>query len=114
MGEITCSAKLAIKASAGNKKMLDDQRRLLAKREQRERCRLKPRATSCRGLSCALNGASANTGYCSVGTALDIAELSRTWPRVERRRIGLREHIKEVGEYDVVVKLHRDVNPRSR
>jgi large subunit ribosomal protein L9 len=43
---------------------------------------------------------------------LDIAEaLKERGIAVERRRIGLREHIKEVGDYDVVVKLHRDVSP---
>jgi large subunit ribosomal protein L9 len=30
---------------------------------------------------------------------------------VERRRIALKEPIKEVGDYDVVIKLHREIKP---
>ena len=30
---------------------------------------------------------------------------------MERRKIRLKDHIKEVGEYEVVVKLHREVSP---
>jgi large subunit ribosomal protein L9 len=105
--------KLAIKASAGNKKMLDDQRRLLAKREQRERLSAQTEGDKLQGLELRFERRVGEHGilFGSV-TALDIAEaLKERGLAVERRRIGLREHIKEVGEYDVVVKLHRDVNP---
>jgi large subunit ribosomal protein L9 len=45
-------------------------------------------------------------------TALDIAEaLKELGYDVERRKIALKDHIKEVGDYDVVIKLHRDVAP---
>lgn len=105
--------KLAIKASAGNKKMLDDQRRLLAKREQRERLSAQTEADKLQGLELRFERRVGEHGilFGSV-TALDIAEaLKERGLAVERRRIGLREHIKEVGEYDVTIKLHRDVNP---
>jgi large subunit ribosomal protein L9 len=105
--------KMAVKASAGNKKMLDDQRRLLAKREQRERVSAQTEADKLQGLELRFERRVGEHGilFGSV-TALDIAEaLSERGLAVERRRIGLREHIKEVGEYDVVIKLHRDVSP---
>ena len=105
--------KMAVKASAGNKKMLDDQRRLLAKREQRERLSAQTEADKLQGLELRFDRRVGEHGilFGSV-TALDIAEaLKERGLAVERRRIGLREHIKEVGEYDVVVKLHRDVSP---
>ena len=105
--------KLAIKASAGNKKMLDDQRRLLAKRETRERLSAQTEGDKLQGLELRFERRVGEHGilFGSV-TALDIAEaLKERGLAVERRRIGLREHIKEVGEYDVVVKLHRDVSP---
>src|SRR4030095_5220794 len=45
-------------------------------------------------------------------TALDIAEaLKERGLPVERRRIALLEHIKEVGDYDITITLHRDVPP---
>src|SRR6185503_7112246 len=105
--------KMAVEASAGNKKMLDDQRRLLAKREQRERLSAQTEADKLQGLELRFDRRVGEHGilFGSV-TALDIVEaLKERGIVVERRRIGLREHIKEVGDYDVAVKLHRDVSP---
>ena len=105
--------KLAIKASAGNKKMLEEQRRLLAKSEQREHLSAQTEAAKLQGLELRFDRRVGEHGilFGSV-TALDIAEaLKERGLTVERRRIGLREHIKEVGDYDVLIKLHRDVSP---
>jgi large subunit ribosomal protein L9 len=105
--------KLAIEASAGNKRMLDEQRRLLAKREQREHQTAQSDAEKLEGLELRFDRRVGEHGilFGSV-TALDIAEaLKERGLVVERRRIGLREHIKEVGEYDIAIKLHRDVSP---
>jgi large subunit ribosomal protein L9 len=105
--------KLAIEASAGNKRMLDEQRRILAKREQREHLTAKSDAEKLEGLELRFDRRVGEHGilFGSV-TALDIAEaLKERGLVVERRRIGLREHIKEVGDYDIAIKLHRDVSP---
>jgi large subunit ribosomal protein L9 len=104
---------LAIKASAGNKKMLDEQRRLLAKREQREHLAAQSESEKLQGIELRFERRVGEHGilFGSV-TALDIAEaLKERGLPVERRRIALKEHIKEVGDFDVVIKLHRDVNP---
>jgi large subunit ribosomal protein L9 len=105
--------KLAIEASSGNKRMLDEQRRLLGKREQRERVSAQTEAEKLQGLELRFDRRVGEHGilFGSV-TALDIAEaLAERGLKVERRRIALREHIKEVGEYDITIKLHRDVSP---
>jgi large subunit ribosomal protein L9 len=105
--------KMAIKASAGNKKMLDEQRRLLAKREQREHLSAQSESEKLQGVELRFDRRVGEHGilFGSV-TALDIAEaLAERGLAVERRRIGLREHIKEVGDYEVTIKLHRDVTP---
>jgi len=105
--------KLAIKATAGNKRMIDEQRRLLAKREQSERISAQSEADKLQGLELRFDRRVGEHGilFGSV-TALDIAEaLKDRGITVERRRIGLREHIKEVGDYDVAIKLHREVSP---
>src|SRR5580765_4822700 len=105
--------KMAVKASAGNKKMLDDQRRVLAKREDRERSSAQTEADKLQGLELRFERRVGEHGilFGSV-TALDIAEaLKEKGLTVERRRISLREHLKEVGDYDITIKLHRDVNP---
>lgn len=104
---------LAIAASAGNKRMIEEQRRLLAKREQREHVTATTEAEKLQGLELRFDRRVGEHGilYGSV-TALDIMEaLKERGVQVERRKIGLREHIKEVGEYDVTIKLHRDVAP---
>ncbi len=104
---------LAIKATTGNKRMIDEQRRVLAKREQRERVSAQGEAEKLDGLEIRFDRRVGEHGilYGSV-TALDVAEaLKERGYTVERRRIGLRDHIKEVGDYDIVIKLHRDVTP---
>ena len=105
--------KLAIKATSGNKRMIDDQRRVLAKREDSERVSAQSEAEKLQGLELRFDRRVGEHGilFGSV-TALDIVEaLKERGITVERRRIGLREHIKEVGDYDVTIKLHRDVSP---
>jgi large subunit ribosomal protein L9 len=105
--------KLAIEATTGNKRMIEEQRRVLAKREAREKTSAEGEASNLDGLELRFDRRVGEHGilYGSV-TALDVAEaLKEKGYTIERRKIGLREHIKEVGEYDVVIKLHRDVTP---
>lgn len=105
--------KLAIEASAGNRRMIEEQQRVLAKREQREKQSAQGEATKLDGLELRFERRVGEHGilYGSV-TALDVAEeLKKRGYDIERRRIGLRDHIKEVGDYDVTIKLHRDVTP---
>lgn len=104
---------LAIEASAGNKRMIEEQRRILGKREEREHASARGEAEKLEGLQLRFDRRVGEHGvlYGSV-TALDIAEaLKEQGYEIERRKIGLRDHIKEVGSYDVVIKLHRDVTP---
>ena len=104
---------LAIEATIGNKRMIDEQRRLLAKREDRERVSAQGEAGKLEGMELIFDRRVGDHGLLDGSvTALDIAEaLKERGITVERRKIRLRDHIKEVGEYDVVVKLHRDVAP---
>jgi large subunit ribosomal protein L9 len=105
--------KLAIEASAGNRRMIEEQQRVLAKREQREKSSAQTEAGKLDGLELRFARRVGEHGilYGSV-TALDVAdELKKHGYDIERRRIGLRDHIKEVGDYDIKIKLHRDVSP---
>jgi large subunit ribosomal protein L9 len=105
--------KMAIEATTGNKRMIEEQQRVLSKREAREKTSAQGEASKLDGVELRFERRVGEHGilYGSV-TALDIAEsLKEMGYTVERRRIGLRDHIKEVGEYDVVIKLHRDVTP---
>ncbi len=102
---------LAIKASAGNKKMIDDHRRSLAKREEKEKRAAQTDAEKLQGLELRFLRRVGESGllYGSV-TSFDVVDaLKERGLEVERRRVGLHEHIKQVGDYSVPIKLHRDV-----
>ena len=104
---------LAINATSGNKKMIEEQRRVLAKREARERAAAQGVSENLNGVELRFERKVGEHGilFGSV-TALDIIEaLKEKGYEVERRRVTLKEPIKEVGDYDVVVKLHRDITP---
>lgn len=105
--------KLAIAASAGNRKMIEEQRRVLAKREERERAAAQGESTRVEGLQLRFERKVGEHGilFGSV-TALDIIEaLKAKGVEIERRRVILKEPIKEVGDYEVTLKLHREVTP---
>ncbi|HEY7913695.1 MAG TPA: 50S ribosomal protein L9 [Blastocatellia bacterium] len=104
---------LAIEASAGNRRMIDEQKKVLVKQEERERSAAQGQADRLDGLELRFERRVGEHGilYGSV-TVLDIVEaLKEQGYTIERRRISLRDHIKEVGDYDVEIKLHREVRP---
>jgi large subunit ribosomal protein L9 len=104
---------LAIEATAGNKKMIEEQQQLLARREARERANADRMASELDGLQLRFWRRASEHGvlYGSV-TALDIAaQLKERGYEIDRRKINLREPIKEVGDYQVQVKLHREITP---
>jgi large subunit ribosomal protein L9 len=105
--------KLALNATSGNKKMIEEQKRVLAKREDRERKAAQSESDNLGGVELRFDRKVGEHGilFGSV-TALDIVEaLKEKGYPVERRKVVLKEPIKEVGDYDVVIKLHRDVTP---
>jgi large subunit ribosomal protein L9 len=105
--------KLALNATTGNKKMIEEQKRVLAKREDRERKSAQSESDNLNGVELRFDRKVGEHGilFGSV-TVLDIVEaLKEKGYTVERRKIVLKEPIKEVGDYDVVIKLHREVTP---
>jgi large subunit ribosomal protein L9 len=105
--------KLALNATTGNKKMIEEQKRVLAKREDRERKAAQSESDNLGGVELRFDRKVGEHGilFGSV-TVLDIVEaLKKKGYTVERRRVALKEPIKEVGDYDVTIKLHREVTP---
>ena len=103
--------KLAVQATAGNVKQIEGERKALAKREARDRAGAEAQAELLRGLSLAFERKVGEHGmlYGSV-TSMDLAEALRAKGyEIDRRRIQLREPIKEPGEFTVNIRLHRDV-----
>src|SRR5262245_7125700 len=104
---------MAIGASPGNKGLIEEHHLVLAKRKNRNQNADKEQADKLNGLVISFDRRVGEHGilYGSV-TAMDIAAaLHELGQKVERRKISLREPIKEIGEFDVHIKLHRDVAP---
>jgi large subunit ribosomal protein L9 len=105
--------KLALEASPGNMKRLEKMRAAFAKKEATE----KEAASTLAGLlanvsiELARKAGESDQLFGSV-TSADISEALETKGyTVDKRKIVLADPIKVVGEYDVPIKLHRDVTP---
>ena len=103
--------KLALPATAGNKKQIERERGKFEVKETEERKAAEAVAERMGALEVAIARKVGETQalYGSVTTA-DIAEaLKALGFEVDRRKLQLAEPIKKLGEYDIPVKLHRDV-----
>ena len=102
---------LAVLATSANAKLIDQHRAALSRREARERDQASKLADQLRTATLEFERKVGEQGilYGSV-TSMDIAEaLKAKGFDVERRRIHLPNPIKEPGEYDVHIKLHREI-----
>jgi len=102
---------LAIQATPSNIKQIEMQRRALLKREAAERETAEQQAALLREVVLEFARKVGDHGllYGSV-TSMDVHEaLAAKGYELDRRRVMLKDPIKEVGEYDVPVKLHREV-----
>lgn len=102
---------LAIQATPGNKKQIEMQRAALLKKEATERGTAEQQADLLKDLTLEFARKVGEHGilYGSV-TSMDIAEaIAEKGFEIDRRRVLLKDPIKEPGEYEVPVKLHREV-----
>ena len=103
--------KLAVAASPQNRKWMEQQRVRFLKLEAKEKGDAQDLAALLQGVSVTLTRKSGEKGtlFGSV-TAIDIAEkLAAQGYNIDRRKIALDSPLKILGEYDVPIKLHRDV-----
>lgn len=103
--------KLAVQATASNVKQIEQERAALLKKEVKERSSAESQADQMRRLRLDFQRKVGEHGmlYGSV-TSMDIAEaLKAKGYEIDRRRITLKEPIKERGEFSVSVRLHREV-----
>ncbi len=102
---------LAIQATPSNIKQIEMQRRALLKREAAERETALQQAELLKDVTLEFARKVGEHGllYGSV-TSMDVHEaLLEKGYEFDRRRVLLKDPIKEVGEYEVPVKLHREV-----
>ena len=103
--------KLALVATPGNLKQIERERVKLDAKEAEEKSAAEAIAARLSGLQIVISRRVGETDalYGSV-TSADIAEaLDKQGFETDKRRIGLREPIKKLGELTVPVKLHREV-----
>ena len=103
--------KLAVEATSSNVKQIEQERAALLKREAKERTTAQAQAEQMGSVILNFERKAGEQGalYGSV-TSMDIAHaLKEQGYEIDRRRIVLREPIKRFGNYEVPVRLHRDV-----
>ena len=103
--------KLAIEASQGNKKVIDQMRAAAVRRSAKEKSQAEELSKQFDGLSMSFARRSGEQDqlFGSV-TSGDIADaLEKKGFNLDRRKIQLHEPLKTVGEFTVPVKLHKDV-----
>src|SRR6478736_506698 len=103
--------KLAVEATAGNVKGIEQERAALLRKEAKERSTAEAQSQQMGSLTLEFKRKSGEQGalYGSV-TSMDIAEaLHERGYEIDRHRIHLREPLKRLGDYSVPVRLHREV-----
>jgi len=103
--------RLAAEATPGNIKAAETEKLSQARRDHREKESAALLAREIAKLTVTIRKKSGAEGslYGSV-TALDIAEfLSNRRIEIDKRKIQLEEPIKTIGEYEVPIRLHREV-----
>ena len=106
----------ATPATEGRLKELEHHKRVIAEKVARERKVLEAERDRLEGMELEIAAHVGEEGklFGSV-TAAQLAEvLAEKGVAVERRKITLSEPIKEVGEYEVPIRLHRDVVARVK
>jgi len=103
--------KLALLATEGNKQQIERERVKFEAREQEEKKGAEALAARMSGIELEIARKVGETEvlFGSV-TSSDIADaLTAKGYEVDRRKLNLPEPIKKLGEYDVPLRLHRDV-----
>jgi large subunit ribosomal protein L9 len=102
---------LAVQATPSNVKQIEMQRRALLKKAAADKSSAEGQASLLNNVTLTFDRKVGEHGilFGSV-TSMDIAEaLGQQGYEVDRKRITLAEPIKETGEFEVPVKLHREV-----
>jgi large subunit ribosomal protein L9 len=104
--------KLALEATAGNMKRLEKMRSAFAKKEAVEKGDAQKLAELLAGVSLEVSRKSGeNDQLFGSVTSADISEaLAAKGFTIDKKKITLAEPIKTIGEYDVPLKLHREVS----
>jgi large subunit ribosomal protein L9 len=103
--------KLAIQATAGNKKVIEQMKAAAVRRSAKEKAQAEELAKQFDGLSVNfLRRSGEHDQLFGSVTAGDLAEaLEKKGFNLDRRKIQLHESLRTLGEFTVPIKLHKDV-----
>ena len=108
--------KLAIEATAGNKAVIEQMKQSAVRRSAIEKADSEALSKQLEAvtLTFARKAGEKDHLFGSV-TSSDIAEaLEQKGFNIDRRKIQLHEPLKSIGEFDVPIRLHRDVTSRIK
>jgi large subunit ribosomal protein L9 len=103
--------RLAVEATSGNVKGIEQERSALLKKEAKERATAEAQSAQMSSVVLEFRRKAGEQGalYGSV-TSMDLAEaLKERGYEIDRHRIHLREPLKRLGDFAVPVRLHREV-----
>jgi large subunit ribosomal protein L9 len=103
--------KLAIEATAGNRKVIEQMRAAAVRRSAKEKAQAEELAKMFAGLEISFERrAGEHEQLFGSVTSGDISEaLDKKGFAVDRRKIQLHEPLKSLGEFTIPVKLHKDI-----
>ena len=104
--------KLAMPLTEGSRKAVEQEKAAAVRREAHEKSDAEKLAAMLATVSVSIARKAGETGtlFGSV-TSLDIAEaLQKMGYQIDRRKIHMDEPLKQLGEYQVPVRLHREVS----
>jgi large subunit ribosomal protein L9 len=108
--------KLAIEATAANRAVIEQMKQSAIRKSAVEKADSEALSKQLEGVALAFKRKAGEKDHLfgSV-TSSDIAEaLERQGFNIDRRKIQLHESLKSLGEFDVPIKLHRDVTTRIK
>jgi large subunit ribosomal protein L9 len=103
--------RLAIEASAGNKKVIEQMKAASVRRSAKEKAQAEELSKQFEGLSVSFRRMSGeNDQLFGSVTSGDLADaLGKKSFNIDRRKIQLHEPLKTLGEFTIPVKLHKEV-----
>ena len=108
--------KLAIEATQGNKAVIEQMKQSAVRRSAIEKADSEALSRQLEGVSLSFQRKAGEKDHLfgSV-TSSDIAEaLEQKGFNIDRRKIQLHEPLKSIGEFEVPIRLHRDVTSRIK
>ena len=103
--------RLAVAATDSNRKIVEQERQAHLRREAKQKSEAEDLSKLLTGVTVIIaQKAGENDQLFGSVTSKDVAEaLARKNYTIDRRKIQLDEPIKQIGEYKIAVRLHRDV-----